>query len=41
MSNPNDATGTPITTDAENFGIWPLVTGEGWCGEFHGDNAQA
>jgi len=44
--NSNTTTGEcrarpPIMTDAENFGVWPLVTGEGWCGEFHGDRAQA
>ena len=25
----------PVIINNEQFGIWPLVTSEGWCGEFN------
>jgi hypothetical protein len=27
----------PLMINNEQFGIWPLVTSEGWCGEFNGE----
>ena len=27
----------PVIINNEQFGIWPLVTSEGWCGEFNGE----
>ena len=29
----------PININNEQFGIWPVVTSEGWCGEFNGERS--